>query len=244
MRRGPILSLAGACGAAAFLWIILSQPRPQERRPTGAGPPRTLAHDPEGAERAIVNRPNGFEEWFIVATLRSAHGPAPDAWAEAARSATTYAESASPESPRAIFYLARAKEQLGDIEGARNTFARAASLYESRVQGDGFLARRYPAWMALAWCYGKLGRPDDAKDAWQHALTLITQTHPTELTPQMAYDGACCEAQLGAADQAVWFLQQAAKKGFGDFIWAQRDEYLAPLEANEGFMTWLLKGAG
>ncbi len=239
MRSGPILAFAALCGAGAFVWML--RPKPQPPRPAPFREPIRTRTD---AERAVLARPDGFVEWYTLATFYQSGAEAQRAWRESAHAAEAVANTQSPMSARALFYLAWAREKLGDAGGARASFEAAAKLYEEGLSPTGGFNGRYQAWMRLAWCRQKLGQPAQAKDAWETALEIIDRTQPGELPVNMLYDRACCEAQRGDAAQAVWSLERATEKGFKDYRWAEVDDHLRPISANQGFMEWLARGTG
>jgi Zn-dependent protease len=62
--------------------------------------------------------------------------------------------------------------------------------------------------------------------------------HPTA---SKAYDIACARARAGQAEQALSWLEQAARLGYLDGHYARTDDDLRPLHGHPGFDAWLTR---
>ena len=239
MTRERIFILALLCGFAAFFWTLLIRTAPPPPAPVvlqpgfrSPDPPSDLA----SAERSARERPDDPQAWFVLATLRQAAGrtdAAREAWERTVQTASAAFQ------PRTSFLLGWAYEHLGDTAAARSAFESAAAGYEAGVRPDGRFPDRYQAWMRLAWCRKMLADQAGARAAWDRVKEILNRVHPTEMPMGMMYDRACCLAQLGENEAAMWSLAQAVSKGFRGREWAAADENLAPLRADPAFKAWL-----
>lgn len=241
MSRRTIVSIAGVCGAVAFVWALVARAPlagPLVIRPMGAppAPPDFLPPDIEGLRDLLQREPGHHRAWMQLAVLlrdQDRAEEAKEAW-EGALAAARESEGIDPRPARPLFAATWAAYQLGQMEKARESARRADEVYSTpemldRVsRSDGMMYR-------LGWIRAILGREEDARSAWATAARLIEARLPQGIGADQAYALAGYRSLAGDTLGALEALKLAVAKGFHNAAHALHDEALEPIRGEAEF---------
>jgi tetratricopeptide (TPR) repeat protein len=252
MRGRLIISIAAACGGAAFLWTLLSHPQwreaPFEMHPSlgtgnrmGVGAMRVdIPRNLESLEKAAAEGSDDYLVWNDLASLRVARGDterAREAWR---RAATLAGEQAgrTPRSPRPWFELGWANGKLGDTEGERQAYSKAGPLYEALMPGQ-FMD--VGALIRVGRVRRRLGDEAGAHEAWELGEKRLSLMGPDTIDPTAWYNLACFRSMLGETGPAMEALAHAAETGYADAAWAKADDDLEAIRGEPAFAALVHK---
>lgn len=179
-----------------------------------------IAEAEEAFLRASELDPQLFDAYYFHARARFQSGDFAQA-AELFRRAYDMSRDYS-----AAYFAAQALEALGREEEARSAYALALERTERHTELNPDDSR---AATMRAVSLGRLGRGDEAVEWAERALA----TDPED--GSVCYNVACLFSVTGQIDRALDCLARAARLGFGNREWLERDPDLDPLRADPRF---------